>query len=190
MVALGWLVRKTLGMALQPTTGCSRTPSTTILDHARRARVNTTPQHTYPLTNPISLCQSGYQVIKEGVLPIDAFWHGAKECINSPLSDRDLLPGVVGPGLRKPLWQDRPCTTCAYSHQNFQISPSSWFIQEAKISMCVFGKQGCLTRSGPLRVRGHFKHATLCIVTILWFNTRCPLWRPYHFCMCIYSTWY
>ena len=23
--------------------------------------------------------------------------------------------------------------------------------------------------------------AMLCIVTILWFNTRCPLWRPYHF---------
>ena len=85
--------------------------TTTFLDPARRAKVNTTPQHTYPLTNPISLCQSGYQVIKEGVLPIDAFWHGAKECIISLLSDRDLLPGVVGPGLRKPLWQDRPCTT-------------------------------------------------------------------------------
>ena len=97
--------------ALQPPTRCSRTCSTTLLDPARRAKINTTPRHTYPLTNPISLCQSGYQVIKEGVLPIDAFWHGAKGCINSPLSDRDLLPGVVGPGLRKPLWQDRPCTT-------------------------------------------------------------------------------
>ena len=37
---------------------CSDQPA--ILDHARRAVVNTTPQHTYPLTNPISMRQSGY----------------------------------------------------------------------------------------------------------------------------------
>ena len=64
---------------------------------------------------------------------------------------------------------------------SFRVSPSSWFIQEAKISMCVFGQQGCLTRSVPLWF-GVILNTRRCVWSpLLWFlNTRCPLWRPYH----------
>ena len=85
-------------------------------------------------------------------------------------------------------------------HQNFRVSPSSWFIQEAKISMCVFGKQGSLDRSVPQWIgvilntrRIVWSLYSVVLVLHMFFyvpNTTGPLWRPYHFCMCIYSTWY
>ena len=58
LVKVGWLVGKTL--ATTATHRVQPESATTLLDQARRAKVNTTPQHTYPLTNPISMRQSGY----------------------------------------------------------------------------------------------------------------------------------